>query len=586
MSSKAIIHNHKENFKILVATDLHLGFEEKNLVRADDTFNTFEEVLQLAVKHEVDFILLAGDLFHVNQPSVASLERCISLLRSYCLGDKPINIEFVSDQAEVFKHCNHPIVNFEDQNLNVSIPVFSIHGNHDDPCGYREMSCMDLLSSMGLVNYFGKQTNLQELKINPILLKKGTNKIAIYGLSHIRDERLERLFKEKKVFMNRPLEDVDDWFNIFVCHQNRVNRPGTKYLSEKCIPNHIMLTIWGHEHESLIDPVRGVSNSGYICQPGSTVATSMCEGEAGNKYVGLLTISGKYFKMEPLKLKTVRLMHFETIKLSECDEDVSTSKKTQEFVRRHIEDILLRLSLKYSDHPKQPKLPLIRLRVEYTNETQHFNGIQFGHEFQDRVANSNDMILLRIEKKSVQKKTKCIDDQVLSNIMDDEEMEKIEHIVDQYFRTANEENQLELLSVDGMAEAVDWLVNKSCPDAINKVVEHQKKKMKSYLIKQEGLNENNISEHIINYHSSRTQKSKDEANDVREVLSSQQHSTQNYSDNDSNISPVKSDDEEISNNSSTSSVQNVRGKRGRGSRTPRATTRARGRGKGQTTLNF
>jgi len=32
------------------------------------------------------------------------------------------------------------------------------------------------------------------------------------------------------------------------------------------------------------------------------------------------------------------------------------------------------------------------------------------------------MILLRMEKKSVQKKTKCIDDQALSNIMDNEEV--------------------------------------------------------------------------------------------------------------------------------------------------------------------
>jgi len=70
-------------------------------------------------------------------------------------------------------------------------------------------------------------------------------------------------------------------------------------------------------------------------------------------------------------------------------------------------------------------------------------------------------------------------------------------------------------------------------------------------------------------------------------LSSQQYTTQNDSDNDSNISPVKSDDEEMSNNTATSTgVQNSRGKRGRGSRAPRATTRGRGRARGQTTLNF
>lgn len=49
-------------------------------------------------------------------------------------------------------------------------------------------------------------------------------------------------------------------------------------------------------------------------------------------------------------------------------------------------------------------------------------------------------------------------------------MEKIEHIVDQYFRNANEDNQLELLSVNGMAKAVDKVVNKSFSDAINDIV--------------------------------------------------------------------------------------------------------------------
>lgn len=74
----------------------------------------------------------------------------------------------------------------------------------------------------------------------------------------------------------------------------------------------------------------------------------MCEGEAGSKYVGLLTIKGKQFHMEPLELKTVRQMHFETMKLSECDEDISNSKQMQEFLKEKIENILVDLSRKRS----------------------------------------------------------------------------------------------------------------------------------------------------------------------------------------------------------------------------------------------
>lgn len=32
-----------------------------------------------------------------------------------------------------------PWVNYEDPNYNISIPVFSIHGNHDDPAGVRKL---------------------------------------------------------------------------------------------------------------------------------------------------------------------------------------------------------------------------------------------------------------------------------------------------------------------------------------------------------------------------------------------------------------------------------------------------------------
>lgn len=73
---------------------------------------------------------------------ISSLKNCASTLSSNlkcilltCLLTRPVAVEFLSDQAKNFKHCKHPVVNYEDPNLNVSMPIFSIHGNHDDPSG-------------------------------------------------------------------------------------------------------------------------------------------------------------------------------------------------------------------------------------------------------------------------------------------------------------------------------------------------------------------------------------------------------------------------------------------------------------------
>lgn len=54
-------------------------------------------------------------------------------------------------------------------------------------------------------------------------------------------------------------------------------------------------------------------------------------------------------------------------------------------------------------HERQPKLPLLRVRVEYTDEAQCFNTIRFGQKYQSRVANPDDMILLKREKTTQRK---------------------------------------------------------------------------------------------------------------------------------------------------------------------------------------
>ncbi|KAF0298649.1 Double-strand break repair protein mus-23 [Amphibalanus amphitrite] len=87
-----------------------------------------------------------------------------------------------------------PQVNFHDPNLNIAMPVFSIHGNHDDISGLGDTAALELLSVAGLINYFGRCTDLREVQLSPVLLQKGRTRLALYGLGNIRDERLHRIF--------------------------------------------------------------------------------------------------------------------------------------------------------------------------------------------------------------------------------------------------------------------------------------------------------------------------------------------------------------------------------------------------------
>lgn len=58
---------------------------------------------------------------------------------------------------------------------------------------------LDILSSAGFVNYFGKTIDLEEVSVSPLLMQKGETLLSIYGLSHIKDARLARLFEQEKV---------------------------------------------------------------------------------------------------------------------------------------------------------------------------------------------------------------------------------------------------------------------------------------------------------------------------------------------------------------------------------------------------
>lgn len=56
----------------------------------------------LAKEKTVDMVLLAGDLFHDNNPSRKALNAVMRSIRANCFGDKPCELEMLSDPTEHF----------------------------------------------------------------------------------------------------------------------------------------------------------------------------------------------------------------------------------------------------------------------------------------------------------------------------------------------------------------------------------------------------------------------------------------------------------------------------------------------------
>ena len=156
------VESSKDTISILVTTDNHIGYKESDPVIGDDSWKTFDEVMTIAEEREVDMVLQSGDLFHINKPSKKSMYQVMRILRSHCLGDKPCELELLSDPGETFDD-GFNTVNYEDPNINISIPMFAISGNHDDSTGDSLLSPMDVLNVSGLLNHFGRVLKNDEI---------------------------------------------------------------------------------------------------------------------------------------------------------------------------------------------------------------------------------------------------------------------------------------------------------------------------------------------------------------------------------------------------------------------------------------
>ncbi len=260
----------------------------------------------------------------------------------------------------------------------------------------------------------------------------------------------------------------------------------TGYLPEDFLPDFLDLVVWGHEHQCKIEPTVNTEMGFSVMQPGSSVATSLMPGEADPKHVAVLSITGKDFKVEPIRLKTVRPFVMEDLVLRDDAEFKKHIKKSSnrthitQFLVSKVEDLIEKAKEAWAGAQEEPDpdeeleapLPLIRLRVDYTapagGSYEVENPQRFSNRFVGKVANTNDVISFFRKKAGATRKTangvEIPEDSVFSQLSLD--TIKVDKLVREYLQAQN----LLILPQNSFGDAVNQFVDKDDKHAMEMFV--------------------------------------------------------------------------------------------------------------------
>jgi len=254
--------------KFIHMADTHLGNQQYNLPERKRDFNkAFNWVLKKSITEEVDFILLAGDVFNSNNSepeTIAAIYQMISQFKTNSL-----------------------------KSLKREIPIIAIEGNHDKSNISTERSWLQFLAELELIILLSPKTNNKEKYTNFNFVPYSENK-KNPGMIRIKDTCIYGIpsygAMTKTYFPDiyNALPDSSDTFNILMMHfgisGQVLNKLGIEMSEDlKLLHEKVNYLALGHFHKKYALP----KNKEWVFNPGSLEVTDAREiwGIKGERYL-------------------------------------------------------------------------------------------------------------------------------------------------------------------------------------------------------------------------------------------------------------------------------------------------------------
>jgi exonuclease SbcD len=317
--------NSESKIRFIHASDLHLGSHQyRSEERAKDFTLALKQILDLAIIHEVAFIILGGDVFTSLEILPVHLTEIVSVLRD-----------------------------FKEKTRN-SIPIIAIEGNHDIrkfskgvKFSKRGQSWLKFIVSLDLIILLDANISVNpEEMFQPYNFKarKGgkirIGNVMIYGVRYLG----QTLGMEQFRRISSGIDPNDGFFHILIQHFGIMgqmkNVPGVNYLNLNPLKDRVNYLALGHYHlQFVIDK--------WVFNPGSSEAVSSVD-HSFKRGIFLAEIQeDNTAKVAAIRLKNRDIL-LETIVI---EKSINKWGSFEDFIIKRLKDRIERIEIKKLKFP-------------------------------------------------------------------------------------------------------------------------------------------------------------------------------------------------------------------------------------------